>query len=56
MSKKEQLLETYSQWLRMRNYSEQTYKAYMGSVQKFWRFCENRKSDANFCNNSSGIK
>ena len=48
MSKKEQLLETYSQWLRMRNYSEQTYKAYMGSVRKFWTFCEKRKGDANF--------
>lgn len=48
MSKKEQLLEEYSQWLRMRNYSEQTYKAYMGSVRKFWAYCEKRRDDANF--------
>jgi integrase/recombinase XerD len=48
MSKKEQLLEAYSQWLQMRNYSQQTYKAYMGSVRKFWVFCDGRKSDAKF--------
>lgn len=48
MSKKEELLVEYSQWLRMRNYSEQTYKAYMGSIRNFWKFCEKRKSDTQF--------
>ena len=48
MSKKEQLLEQYSNWLKMQNYSQQTYKAYMGSVRKFWSYCEARKGDTNF--------
>jgi len=48
MSKKEELLVEYSQWLRMRNYSEQTYKAYMGSIRNFWKFCEKRKGDSQF--------
>lgn len=49
MTKKERLLEQYSNWLKMRNYSQQTYKAYMGSVRKFWRFCEaGQQADPNF--------
>jgi len=48
MSKKESLLQQYSDYLRMRNYSEMTYKAYMGSVRMFWDFCEQRKNDPKF--------
>ena len=48
MTRKEQLLEQYSNWLKMRNYSVQTYKAYMGSVRKFWRFCQQRSKDPHF--------
>jgi len=48
MNKKEQLLQQYSDWLRMRNYSVQTYKAYMGSVRLFWRYCESRQTDPKF--------
>lgn len=44
MTKKEQLLQEYSDWLRMRNYSLSTYKAYMGSVRNFWRYCERQQS------------
>ena|GEM_PF-3737648 len=29
MTRKEQLMEQYSNWLKMRNYSVQTYKAYL---------------------------
>ena len=47
-SQKEKLLQQYSDWLQMRNYSNQTYKAYMGSVRKFWNYCEGKKGDTNF--------
>ena len=43
MTKKEKLLRQYSDYLRMRNYSESTYKAYMGTVRNFWKWCENKK-------------
>ena len=43
MTKKEQLLQQYSDYLRMRNYSESTYKAYMGSVRNFWLWCDGQK-------------
>ena len=32
----------------MRNYSLTTYKAYMGSIRAFWRYCEAKKSDSRF--------
>ena len=53
MTKKKQLLEQYSNWLKMRNYSTQTYKAYMGSVRKFWFFCDDRKNNPNFDKNNA---
>ena len=48
MTSKERLLNEYSQWLQMRNYSLTTYKAYMGSIRAFWRYCEAKKSDSRF--------
>ena len=48
MTKKERLLKEYSQWLQMRNYSITTYKAYMGSIRAFWRYCDSKQSDPNF--------
>jgi len=48
ISKKEALLKSYSDWLRMRNYSVQTYKSYMGTIRNFWKFCTLRKGDASF--------
>lgn len=48
MRKKEQLLQEYSQWLQMRNYSISTYKAYMGSVRNFWRYCDGQQSNPTF--------
>ena len=46
--RKELLLLAYSNWLRMRNYSQQTYKAYMGTIRMFWDFCEQRQNDPTF--------
>lgn len=48
MTKKEQLLQQYSNWLKMRNYSLQTYKSYMGTIRQFWKFCEVHQGDAHF--------
>ena len=48
MNQKERLLEQYSQWLQMQNYSTATYKAYLGSVRNFWRYCEQGQNDPNF--------
>lgn len=48
MTQKEKLLRQYSDYLKMRNYSMQTYKAYMGSLSKFWDYCERKKKDADF--------
>ena len=48
LKRKEQLLLAYSNWLRMRNYSQQTYKAYMGTIRMFWDFCEQRQNDPTF--------
>ena len=53
MTQKEQLLQQYSNWLVMRNYSQQTYKAYMGSVRKFWSFCEARRKEVGFDKNNA---
>lgn len=53
MTKKEALLEQYSNYLKMRNYSEATYKAYMCSIRKFWEFCEARKDDPKFDKNNA---
>jgi len=48
MTQKESLLQQYSHWLQMRNYSLSTYKAYMGTIRKFWQFCEQRKGEDRF--------
>jgi len=48
MTQKQKLLDQYSNYLKMRNYSEQTYKAYMCSIRKFWKYCEQQRSNANF--------
>ena len=48
LNRKEKLLLEYSNWLRMRNYSVQTYKAYMGTIRMFWAFCEQRQNDPSF--------
>lgn len=48
MTKKEELLSAYSEYLKMRNYSLSTYKAYMGTIRKFWSYCEDRKADLDF--------
>lgn len=48
MTQKESLLQQYSHWLQMRNYSLSTYKAYMGTIRKFWQFCEQRKHQDSF--------
>ena len=48
LSQKEKLLLAYSNWLRMRNYSTQTYKAYMGTIRMFWKYCEERKKNPDF--------
>ena len=48
MTQKESLLQQYSHWLQMRNYSLNTYKAYMGTIRKFWQFCEQRKGQDSF--------
>jgi len=48
MTQKQKLLEQYSDYLKMRNYSVQTYKAYMGSVRKFWEYCEQQCGNSRF--------
>ena len=48
MTEKERLLNQYSDWLQMRNYSPSTYKAYMGTIRSFWKYCETKKGDENF--------
>ena len=48
LGRKENLLLQYSHWLQMRNYSDQTYKAYMGAIRMFWAFCEQRQNDPTF--------
>ena len=48
MTKKEQLLEQYSNYLRSRNFSESTYKAYMGTIRNYWIWCDSKKDDPNF--------
>jgi len=48
MTQQERLLKQYSQWLQMRNYSITTYKAYMGSIRAFWRYCAAKKADPDF--------
>ena len=49
MTRKEKLLQQYSQYLRMRNYSENTYKSYMGTIRNYWAWCEeSRKKNPNF--------
>lgn len=48
MNKKESLLQSYSDYLKMRNYSVSTYKAYMGTIRNFWSYCEARTGDADF--------
>lgn len=48
MKKKERLLKQYSDWLRMRNYSESTYKAYMGTIRNYWKYCDARKDNDGF--------
>ena len=48
MKLQEKLLSQYSDYLKMRNYSLSTYKAYMGSVRKFWEWCEKKKGDPLF--------
>jgi len=45
---KEKLFRQYSDYLKMRNYSTSTYKAYMGSVRNFWKWCEAQKEDPGF--------
>lgn len=47
-TRKEALFKAYSDWLRMRNYSDQTYKSYMGTIRNFWKFCALRKGDPSF--------
>ncbi|MFK7982245.1 MAG: tyrosine-type recombinase/integrase, partial [Saprospiraceae bacterium] len=48
MTQKERLLKQYSDWLQMRNYSLQTYKAYLGTIRAFWHYCESKEKDATF--------
>ena len=48
MTQKERLLHQYSDWLKMRNYSLSTYKAYLGTVRNFWRYCEQQKCNPKF--------
>ncbi len=48
MTKKEELLAAYSEYLKMRNYSVSTCKAYMGTIRKFWSYCEDRTGDLGF--------
>lgn len=48
LSKKERLLNQYSNWLRMRNYSLTTYKAYTGTIRAFWRYCEEQQDNPKF--------
>ena len=48
MTSKEKLLQQYSDFLKMRNYSTQTYKAYMGSIQMFWKWCDERRDAPKF--------
>jgi site-specific recombinase XerD len=48
MTSKEKLLQQYSDFLRMRNYSEQTYKAYMGTIRMYWKWCEERRGNPRF--------
>jgi len=48
MTQKQKLLNQYSDWLKMRNYSIQTYKAYMCSVRKFWEYCEKQRGNPAF--------
>jgi len=48
MTKKESLLLRYSGYLRMRNYSESTYKSYMSKVRCFWLYCEQRSNNPCF--------
>lgn len=55
LSSKEKLLLEYSNWLRMRNYSTQTYKSYMGTIRMFWSFCEARQNDPRF-NKSNAVQ
>ena len=48
MTQKERLLHQYSDWLKMRNYSLSTYRAYLGTVRNFWRYCEQQKCNPKF--------
>ena len=48
MTQKEKLLQQYSHYLQMRNYSLSTYKAYMGTIRNFWKFCEARKAAGDY--------
>ena len=48
MTQKERLLKEYSDWLQMRNYALSTYKAYLGTIRAFWRYCEGKQNDASF--------
>ena len=48
MTQKERLLKQYSEWLQMRNYALSTYKAYLGTIRAFWRYCETKKADPTF--------
>jgi len=48
MTKKESLLLRYSGYLRMRNYSESTYKSYMSKVRCFWSYCEAHSNSPGF--------
>lgn len=48
MKQKERLLKEYSDWLQMRNYSLQTYKAYLGTIRAFWRYCSSKQNDPIF--------
>jgi len=48
MTQKEKLLVQYSNYLKMRNYSIDTYKSYMCSVRKFWEYCERQRGNPSF--------
>lgn len=48
MTEKEKLLKQFSEYLKMRNYAESTYKAYMGTIRNFWKWCERRSPDPDF--------
>lgn len=48
MSLRQKLLQDYSNYLQMRNYSEGTRASYLNAVKRFWNFCESKRTNKSF--------